>query len=120
LVVEDDPTVKQTACRFLTQAGYSCGGVGNAMAALTAIGAGPRPDVLVLDVRLPDLPGTEVAFRAQDSHPGIPVVFVSAYTVELSNLPYAHADLRWQFLPKPFTSDQLVAAVSQFVPPPII
>jgi len=118
LVVDDDPTVKQTTCRFLTQAGYGCGGVGNAMAALTAIGAGPRPDVLVLDVRLPDLPGTELALRARDSHPGIPVIFVSAYTVELANLRTL-AGVRWQFLSKPYTSDELVTAVSRFVPPPV-
>jgi DNA-binding response OmpR family regulator len=118
LVVEDDFAVKQTTCRFLIQAGYACGSVGNAHAALTALRAGPVPDVLVLDVRLPDLPGTEVAIRAQDRVPGIPVVFVSAYTVELSEFQTL-TGVRWQFLPKPYTADELVTAVGRFVPPSV-
>jgi DNA-binding response OmpR family regulator len=116
LVVEDDPTVKLTTCRFLTQAGYGCGGVATATAALTAIRA-TAPDVLVLDVRLPDLPGTEVALRAQDRPPGIPVVFVSAYSIEPTEFQTL-TGVRWQFLPKPYTADELVTAVGRFVPLP--
>ena len=117
MVVEDDPTVKLMTCRFLRQVGYGCGAVGTATAAFTAIRAA-APDVLVLDVRLPDLPGTEVAIRAQERSPGIPVVFVSAYAVELADF-HTLTGVRWQFLPKPYTADELVTAVSRFVPPPV-
>lgn len=118
LVVEDDLTVKATACRFLTKAGYGCGSVATAMAALTALRAGTTADVLVLDLRLPDLPGTEVALRAQDWLPDTPVVFVSAYAAEFAELRRLPR-VRWLFLPKPFTADELVAAVRSFVPPPV-
>ena len=116
LVVEDDFPVRETTCRFLTDAGYGCGSVGSARAALLAIRTGPRPDVLVLDVRLPDQPGTDLALDLEEKHPGIPVVFVSAYTVEVADFQTL-AGVRWQFLPKPYTADQLVTAVSRFAPP---
>ena len=118
LVVEDDFPIRETTCRVLADAGYGCGSVGSATAALLAIRTGPRPDVLVLDVRLPDRPGTKLALDLQENHPGIPVLFVSAYTVELADFQTL-AGLRWQFLPKPYTPDQLVTAVSRFVLPTV-
>ncbi|WP_199839563.1 response regulator transcription factor [Streptomyces sp. XY431] len=59
LVVEDDPVIADSLVRGLRQAGYRADSVDTGRAALAA----PAPDVLLLDLGLPDLDGVEVCRR---------------------------------------------------------
>ena len=60
LVVEDDPGIATQLVRGLTRAGYEAGSVGTGSAALLA----PPPDVILLDLGLPDIDGVEVCKQA--------------------------------------------------------
>ena len=44
-----------------------------------------RPDVVVLDQRMPDMTGVEVARRLAVEHPGVPIVLFSAYVDEATS-----------------------------------
>jgi FixJ family two-component response regulator len=68
------------------------------------------PDVALLDIRLPDVLGPSVALRLYELHPHIPVLFVSAWVDGLANTK-SLGPLRWEFLPKPFQEDALLAAI---------
>src|SRR5215467_3324825 len=58
LVVEDDATVRVALLRALADRGYATSSAATAMAGLTAAVDG-RPDLVVLDLGLPDLDGAE-------------------------------------------------------------
>jgi two-component system, OmpR family, response regulator len=114
LVVDDDPGVLEITCRYLQDAAFEClpAGSGNELMAL--LDAGRIPDLLVLDIRLPDVPGPELALRIHTHYPRIPVLFISAWPA--SDTDPAELDvLRWEFVQKPFTGQTLIQAARELV-----
>lgn len=71
------------------------------------------PDVLILDVGLPDILGTQVSAEVARRWPHIPVVLISGHCV-LSDVEDALANARVTFLPKPFTFDDLLDTLRHF------
>ena len=68
------------------------------------------PDVLVLDMRLPDTDGVALLQEIRTSHPGLPVVVTTAYVhMEplITVLDLGHSG----YLVKPFTMDDLAAHI---------
>ena len=115
LLVEDEPAVQRVTCQYLEEAGMVCLGAHNAAQAMEILGAGRVPDLLILDVRLPDLPGPELALRIHSRYPRIPVLFVSGWVDGLAN-PGTLEALEWGFLQKPFTGEALIGLVRRMVP----
>jgi two-component system phosphate regulon response regulator PhoB len=62
LIVDDEPDLRQLVTFNLREAGFDVDAVGSGQAGL-ALAAKTRPAVIVLDLMLPDLPGTEVCRR---------------------------------------------------------
>ena len=114
LVVEDEPLVARTTCRQLEQAGFACTVAGSAAQALELIGGGEVPDLIVLDIRLPDLPGPELALRIHNRYTRVPILFVSGWAGGLAD-PDKFNQLHWDFLPKPFTGETLGSAVRRML-----
>jgi CheY-like chemotaxis protein len=75
-----------------------------------------RPDVLLLDIVMPKRNGYDVlrSLKRNDRTRGTPVVVVSAKNEE-SDRAWARRQGANAYLGKPFTPEQLVAAVAQFV-----
>jgi CheY-like chemotaxis protein len=121
LVVDDEPMVCQVTCRMLQEAGNACEGVYSARAALAFLGPGRAYDLFVLDVRLPDMSGLTLAHLIAVQYSTSPFVFISGF-------PQSHGEglpaSPWAFLAKPFSHEQLLGAVRQFLsqepanPPP--
>jgi two-component system cell cycle sensor histidine kinase/response regulator CckA len=78
---------------------------------------GAVPDLLVLDIRLPDLSGPYLAIRIHQRHPDLPVLFVSGWAESL-NLASKLEALHWGFLQKPLTGDALTHAAWWLLAPP--
>ena len=114
LVVDDDPMVQGVTRRMLQLAGYDCLTADTAIDALTHLKHGRIPELAILDVRLPDLPGTKLALRIHQAHPRMPVLFMSGWTGETID-PDHLAALRWEFLQKPFTKDTLLPLVERLL-----
>jgi CheY-like chemotaxis protein len=114
LVVDDDPMVQGVTRRMLQLAGYSVLTADTAIDALTYLKQGQPPDLAVLDIRLPDLPGTKLALRIHEQQPRIPVLFVSGWPGEQID-PEQLAALRWEFLQKPFSQKALLPAVERLL-----
>ncbi len=78
IVVDDHPTFRATACALLEAEGFVV--VGEAEDGQTALDVIARlgPDVVLLDVQLPDIDGFEVAARLSSYEPAPIVVLTSS------------------------------------------
>ena len=76
LVVEDDPAIRSGLVRALTDCGHAVSAAANGMSALQAVVDEP-PDVVLLDLGLPDIDGQQVLTMLR-SVSAVPVVVVSA------------------------------------------
>jgi nitrogen-specific signal transduction histidine kinase len=110
LVVEDDRAVRAVVRRALADAGYAVLEAPGPEEALVAAGSAGHLDVLVTDMVMPGMTGTELARRLLAARPGLRVVFISGYTedaaIRSGALPEGQV-----FLPKPFTGEGIVRAV---------
>ncbi|MBI5622202.1 MAG: response regulator [Elusimicrobia bacterium] len=115
LLVEDDAAVRRFAARCLRLAGFEVLEAGNADEAL-ACGrqAWPRLRLLVSDVVMPGLSGTELARRLRAMVPGLRVLFVSGYADDaLSRHGLLKPGVR--LLAKPFTPAALTNAALEIL-----
>jgi DNA-binding NarL/FixJ family response regulator len=78
LIVDDHPIWRHGVARDLAELGFVVVGTASTGAQAVRIAAAVRPDVVLLDLNLPDLPGAEVAARLRAELPGIRVLMLSA------------------------------------------
>ena len=116
LVVEDDPGIAASLVLGLERAGYRARSVGTGREALAAV---PEPDVVLLDLGLPDLDGVEVC-RLLRSRSSAAVIVVTARGEEADRVA-ALDEGADDYLVKPFGLAELLArirAVLRRVQPP--
>lgn len=108
LVVEDDPVIRTALIEVLSAHGHVVHSAAAGFEALREITARP-PDVVVLDLGLPDLDGTDV-LRMMRGISRVPVVVATARDddAEVVKLLNAGAD---DYLVKPFSGEQLAARI---------
>ncbi|HMQ31442.1 MAG TPA: response regulator [Chloroflexaceae bacterium] len=114
LIVEDDHSIGRLLSEIFTLGGYRVEVAPTGAAAARALSAG-RPDLIALDLNLPDISGQALleGLREQPDTAALPVVVIT------SQLPVAgrvHAQAE-AVVAKPFDLDQLLATVQQVVPP---
>ena len=108
LIVDDNPDSITILQSILGTRGYTVIAADSGAAALRALQAEPRPDLILLDVMMPEMNGIEVLQKIKDTHTTarIPVILVTAKTHDedvLSGYQYG-ADY---YITKPFTAKQL-------------
>jgi signal transduction histidine kinase len=117
LVAEDEPGILRFMRRTLEQAGCLVIAGASAEEALEAIEQGAAvPDLLVSDIVMPGLSGVELAERVRMRHPGLAVLFVSAYTSDALK-ERGIASLGAYLLQKPFTGPELLEQAARTLAP---
>jgi diguanylate cyclase (GGDEF)-like protein len=115
LVVDDDPAVRSVVIEALREAGYDCLGAMDGTEGLRLAHAQP-PDVVVLDVVMPQLSGDEVhrALRRDVATRYVPVIFLTgqAETKDKARRLLDGAD---DYMTKPFDTEELAARVTAAV-----
>ncbi len=108
LLVEDEPSVLQLTTRMLEGFGYTVIGALTPSEALSLpVFADSRGvDLLITDMVLPGMKGTELARRLQERSPDLRVLFISGYTDERTFRDGVLAEGN-AFLPKPFSENVL-------------
>ncbi len=109
LLVEDEPTIVELLSGALRFAGFEVTTATTAGAALKAVAA-HRPDLIVLDVMLPDQDGFEVLRRIRGQGSDIPVLFLTARHAvadRVAGLTLGGDD----YVVKPFCLDEVVARI---------
>lgn len=112
MIVEDEPSVREILCWRLTEEGYQCEAVPNAVEALTKIRNGQACDLVVSDIRMPGLSGIELLKELRQSFPDIAVIMVTA----VSDMSTAIETLKmgaYDFITKPFNLDEVLIAVDR-------
>jgi PAS domain S-box-containing protein len=111
VLVEDDPRVRKLADTALTRLGYeihSFASGADALAGLCSIS--PSPELLITDVIMPGMNGRVLAEKLAALVPAIRVLFVSGYT-EHFIVDRGVLKKGIEFLPKPYSIDQLAQRV---------
>jgi two-component system cell cycle sensor histidine kinase/response regulator CckA len=111
LVVDDEPDIRTVVRSMLIAKGYTVLETGDPQQAIR-MATQQAVHLLITDVVMPLMKGTELARRVQEVSPWTKVLLMSAYKVAeitASGLP---------FIPKPFTPEALVDRVRQILAPP--
>jgi two-component system, cell cycle sensor histidine kinase and response regulator CckA len=112
LIVDDDSVVRALLQRVLTNAGYTVTTAAHGAEALEAVlGAGQTIDLAITDIRMPHMDGWELGRRLSHHRPGLPILYLSGFTSELSRFSPAGTQAAG-FLSKPFDPDELLRRVA--------
>ena len=108
LVVDDEPAIVNALSVLLAQAGYEVTAARSGPEALALLA--PRPDLIILDLMLPEMDGYEVCRRLRQSPDYIPVLMLTARDEPVDKLLGLElgADL---YLTKPFEPRELLAHI---------
>jgi CheY-like chemotaxis protein len=113
LVVEDDRSVRLFMCAVLRNAGYEAMDVATGEEALALVSRRSVPFHLIMaDVGLPGIGGTELARQLRNMRPDARILWASGFSARALR-SQGLIDETAGFLPKPFTRDQLLAAVQE-------
>jgi PAS domain S-box-containing protein len=109
LVVDDQPMVAQACAEILAEAGYRVGQACGGREALAWLEAEPF-DLLLADLKMPDVDGLTVLRRARELYPAMAAVMITSYATLENAIQALRAGAR-DFLLKPFDPDDLVQTV---------
>lgn len=110
LVVDDEPTISEVVSRYLERAGYDAPTAGDGLEALR-LAARFEPDLVVLDLMLPELDGFEVLRRLRaDREEPTPVILLTAKGENDDRLVGLRRGAD-DYVVKPFSPSELVARV---------
>jgi two-component system response regulator HydG len=105
LLVEDDPEMLDLVREHLEGEGHTVTALGRGTEAIARIKA-EEFDIVLTDLRLPDVDGMEILRACREARPGIPVVLITAFgTIETAI--QAIRDGAYDFITKPFTLDEI-------------
>jgi DNA-binding response OmpR family regulator len=110
LVVDDDTTVAEVVATYLSRAGFPVERAEDGTAALAAAGVRP-PDLVVLDLTLPDIDGLEVCRRLRAARPDLPVIILTARGDEDDRVLGLQTGAD-DYVTKPFSPRELVLRVT--------
>ncbi|MFZ3243440.1 MAG: ATP-binding protein [Candidatus Acidiferrales bacterium] len=114
LVVEDENSVCELACEFLSAAGYAVISAGSAEEAIDLAERSREPiHLIVTDIILPRMRGTELAKRLRELSPDLRIIFTSGY-LGSGNL-WNELDDHCRFLQKPYARESLLSAADELL-----
>jgi two-component system cell cycle sensor histidine kinase/response regulator CckA len=117
LLVEDQPNVRAAIERSLRNAGLAVTAVRDAAAALDVLSRAQAVDILITDMMMPGMSGAELATVVATSHPGLPVIIMSGYSEELTNLQ-RELPANSRFVEKPVNAKRLIELIAALRPRP--
>ncbi len=116
LVVEDEPDVRRMAERILTKGGYSVIGMAEGSEAVELCRPGGQQlDLLLTDVIMPEMLGTELVEKVRELRPELPVIYMSGYSHAVLAPQALTGDTGNAFIEKPFSAQALQTTVRELL-----
>jgi len=109
LVVDDDDTVASVVVSYLERAGHETRRVDDGQRALDSV-ASAAPDLMVLDLMLPEVDGLEVCRRVRATNPDLPIIMLTALSEaedRIAGLEVGADD----YVTKPFSPRELMLRI---------
>ena len=113
LLVDDDPEVGEVLDLMLKQLGHRVTAVNTGGAAVNTFEMGEF-DLVITDLGMPDMPGSDVARAVKDIRPGTPVLLITGWGVQLDRDELPEVD---GVVAKPFSKDTLSQQMSGLLAP---
>jgi DNA-binding response OmpR family regulator len=107
--VEDDSRISEPLIRVLRTEGFDVDHVAAGLAALDSVGTA-RPDLVLLDLTLPDIDGLDVCRKLRAEHPDLPIIMLTARAEEMDVIVGLGAGAD-DYVAKPFRLAELVARI---------
>lgn len=112
LIVDDNATFRSQAKRLCESEGFEAVAVGTLEELHLAL-EGPAPDIVLMDVDLPTIPGHRLGSLVRSRHQ-VPICLVSAFPEDKLRKMFESSDANG-WIPKPLTRDKLVGVVTRLV-----
>ncbi len=113
LLVEDEPNMAKGLEMLMNEEGYNVDLAVTGQDALNTIGT-EKFDLMVADLRLPDIDGMQVIERMKGIHPDTKVIIITGFPSVSSAVKAVKIGVS-DYLRKPFTSDEFLNAVSDVI-----
>jgi DNA-binding NtrC family response regulator len=115
LLVDDEPALTRLMQTYLARMGYTVDTSLRAGEALALFDADPEGYKLVVaDITLPDMPGSDMAVQMADRNPNLRILLCSGYPFAVDSLP-ERIRHRFASLQKPFLPNMLAEALEQLL-----
>jgi len=105
-IVDDDSSIRWVLEKAFSSANISVASFENANNLLTALDHG-QPEVIISDIRMPQMDGMTLLEKVNQQHPDIPVIIMTAHS-DLDSAVNAYQGGAFEYLPKPFDIDEAV------------
>jgi CheY-like chemotaxis protein len=115
LVIEDDETNLEFIHAIFSNSGFSLLSARNGKEALSACTKEKKIDLILLDLKLPDMSGYEVLEEIKEILPDIPVIAQTAFAMYEEKKQIIESGFN-DFLAKPFKKDQLLSITNKYLP----
>ncbi|MCU0519094.1 MAG: response regulator transcription factor [Anaerolineae bacterium] len=109
LVVDDESEIVRVVRSYLEKAGYQVAAAGNGRDALFAARE-MRPDLIVLDLQMPEMDGLEFTRRIRTDQPNVAIIMLTARVEEVDRILGLELGAD-DYMTKPFSPRELVARV---------
>ena len=115
LIVEDEESLLKLESILLTSRGYEVKGVADGRAALEAL-ATMKPDLVLLDIMLPEMDGFEVCrqIKGDETTRHIPVIMLTAKKSREDMVKGEEVGADW-YITKPFKSAMVIETIQRFL-----
>jgi DNA-binding NtrC family response regulator len=111
LLVDDEPDMLENCSRILGRQGHTCLTAANGRAALAVLEQ-EHPDLLVTDLKMPEMDGMTLLQAAHELDPALPVIMLTGFAT-IESAVAAVKEGAFDYLPKDFSVDQLRLAVDR-------
>ena len=111
LIADDDQNITKYLSSLMKTEGFKTLQAHDGKTALEIVRS-QKPDVMLLDIKLPDMDGMEVLRQAKDVDQNLPVVVITGYS-ESSGAVRALKAGAFEYIGKPFANAEVVRVVNQ-------
>ena len=109
LLVEDDERISEPLLRVLGAEGFEVIRAATGEEGIAAV-LSRRPDLMLLDLTLPDIDGLDVCRKVREDHPEMPIIMLTARAEEMDVIVGLGAGAD-DYVPKPFRLAELIARI---------
>ncbi|WP_299084138.1 nitrogen regulation protein NR(I) [uncultured Paraglaciecola sp.] len=111
-IVDDDSSIRWVLQKALQAANIACCSFENPQDLLLQLESGQPPEVIVSDIRMPQMDGMALLTEVHKRFEGIPVIIMTAHS-DLDSAVNAYQSGAFEYLPKPFDIDEAVSLVQR-------